>query len=130
MVGVPCYQEHGSSVWDSMIGMIPRDFQIVALTVGVMLFLGWAWANIEANWPTIMRWLRIARTWMYRDRLGVAHFGTIHGDLSVRLDEEDNTIEDIQHWLTANKLTASVSGPGFLDVVKRASEGRRKKRKK
>ena len=110
--------------------MIPRDFQIVSLTVGVVFLLLWAGFTIEAHWPTIMRWLKIVKVWMYRDRIGVMHFGTIHGDLSVRLDNEDNTIEDIEHWLTTNKLTASVSGTGFLDVVKRASEGRRKKRKK
>ena len=113
-----------------MLGMIPRDFQIVSLTVGVMLFLLWAGFTIEAHWPTIVRWLRIARTWWYKDELGVMHFGTIHGELSVRLDDKGNTIEDIQHWLTTNKLTASVSGPGFMGVVKRASENRRKKRKK
>ena len=55
------------------------------------------------------------------------HIGTIHGDLSVRLDHEDNTIEDIQHWLLANKLNASVSGPTIKAVVKRTSQSKRRK---
>ena len=130
MFGAPCYQEFGSTIWESRFGVIPRDFQIAAFTPGLCLILFWLAFWIEAHWPTIMRWLRIARTWMYRDRFGIAHFGTIHGDLSVRLDNEDNTIEDIQRWLAANKLNASVSEPYFMGVVKRASENRRKKRKK
>ena len=107
--------------------MIPVSVQNIALGVALTLFVLWAWATLERHWPKIMRWLRIARIWMHRDKLGVMHFGTIHGDLSVRLDSEDNTIEDIQQWLHANDLNASVSKPTLKAVIKRVSENKRRK---
>ncbi|MDE0530724.1 MAG: hypothetical protein OXI01_04620 [Albidovulum sp.] len=79
LLGLPSMQ-HDVTEWKSKFCMIPESVQWILFGAGIMLFFVRACFTIEANWPKIMRWPRIAKVCTYRDKRGAMHFGTIHGD--------------------------------------------------
>ena len=54
----------------------------------------------------------------YNKRTGVMHFGTKHGDMTVRMDYNEDTIDDINKWLKENDLRAPVSDTAVRETLR------------
>ena len=88
----------GLLVWSIMV-LAPEGTRIIAFAI----------PRFRRATETIRRY--------YDQSIGVMHFGTKHGDMSVRMVYNDDTIDDINAWLVANDLKGPVSPEAVKTVL-------------
>ena len=58
-------------------------------------------------------------------KIRVMHYGTKHGDFSVRFFSVEQADEDIRNWLIENDLRSGVSRNAIIDVARRAQTSKK-----